>query len=97
MGMSPNFDERQWTSGTLLPGAANSGQWPGRAVARFHLFSGSANGRHPDPTKEEREDVNYRVLPVTIRPESIVAMRYPTGYVAPREERCSKCVEQDLL
>lgn len=41
-----------------------SGQWSGRAVARFHLFSGSAISRHPDPTKEEWEDVNYRVLPV---------------------------------
>ena len=44
-----------------------SGQWTGRAVARFHLFSGSANSRHPDPTKEEREDGNYRVLPVIIK------------------------------
>ena len=41
-----------------------SGQWSGRAVVSFHLFSGAANRRHPGTTNEEWEDVNYTLLSV---------------------------------
>ena len=45
----------------------DSGQWSGRAVVSFHLFSEAANSRHPGPTTEEWEDVNNTVIPVITR------------------------------
>ena len=53
----------------------DSGQWSGRAVVSFNLFSGAANSRHPDPTKEEWEDVNNTVLPVIIPQRSLLSTR----------------------
>lgn len=53
----------------------DSGQWSGRAVVSFNLSSGAANSRHPDPTKEEWEDVNNTVLPVIIPQRSLLATR----------------------